>query len=51
MLRRRKVQALMRLQALDRSDVRPERILNEFRAAILADLKEAVEGLEQLGLH
>jgi hypothetical protein len=50
-LRRRKVRALMQLQALDRSDVRPERVLSEFRSGILADLKDALESLEQLGLH
>ena len=50
-LRRRKVRALMQLQALDRSDVRPERVLKDFRSGILADLKDAQESLEQLGLH
>lgn len=50
-LRRDKVEAIMRLQALDRSIVRPRFVLDQFRKTLLEDLRVAVEGLRELGLN
>jgi hypothetical protein len=50
-LRRLKVHALMRLRALESSLVRPDRVREQMRKILLADFKEAREGLRLLGLH
>ena len=50
-LRRRKVQAVMRLDALDRSSVKPRFLLKHFRSDVVADLRAAVTGLKALGLR
>jgi len=50
-LRRLKVEALMRLRALESSLVRPDRVREQMRKILLADFKEAREGLRLLGLH
>ncbi|MHC4549528.1 MAG: SurA N-terminal domain-containing protein [Planctomycetota bacterium] len=50
-LRALKYQALMQIQALDRSTVRPERVRANMRQELLAELREAEEKLGELGLH
>jgi hypothetical protein len=50
-LRRLKVEALMRLRALESSLVRPDRVREQMRKILLADFKDAREGLRLLGLH
>ncbi len=50
-LRRRKAEALLRLKTLDESTVRPERVAQEFRATLLAGLREAETALRVLGVH
>jgi len=49
--RRRKAQALLRLQALDQASVEPERVRTELRQVLLLDLGEAEAALRKLGLH
>jgi len=50
-LRRRKAEALLRIRTLDESTVRPERVAQEFRATLLAGLREAETALRSLGVH
>ena len=50
-LRRRKAEALLRLEALDSCTVRPERVRTELREVLLANLRDAQSGLRELGLH
>ncbi len=50
-LRRRKAEALLRIRTLDDSTVRPERVAQEFRATLLAGLREAETALRALGVH
>ncbi|MHC4342253.1 MAG: SurA N-terminal domain-containing protein [Planctomycetota bacterium] len=50
-LRRLKVGALIRLRALESSLVRPDRVREQMRKILLADFREAREGLRLLGLH
>ena len=50
-LRRQKVKALMRLQALDRSSVGPDFLRKQFRADLVADLKASITELKALGLR
>ena len=48
--RQEKAGAMMELEALNRSIVRPRRVLEAFRKDLLAELKDAEQRLNALGL-
>jgi len=50
-LRTQKADALMKLQAVNRSTIEPPKVRREFRQLLLDRLKEAEERLRALGLH
>jgi hypothetical protein len=50
-LKRRKAEFTLRLRALDKADLRPERVRRDLRQLILSELRQARRGLRELGIH
>ena len=50
-LRREKVKAVMRLQALESVSLGPEFVRKQFRSDLVADLAAAASGLRAIGLR